>query len=61
MGFAGPGYGLVAGLSSAAFIALALTGLTARGEAPRWARTVFLATLVYLTTLMVALIAGAGR
>jgi heme o synthase len=58
MGFAGPGYGLVAGVLSLGFIGLAVTGLGTHPK-PRFARTVFLGTLVYLTLLMVALIAGA--
>jgi len=58
MGLAGMAYGVVAGAASLAFIALALTGLGA-APPPRWARTVFLATLAYLTLLMVALMAGA--
>jgi protoheme IX farnesyltransferase len=54
-------YGAVASAASLAFIGFALTGLTARGEAPRWARSIFLATLLYLVLLMVALIFGAQR
>jgi heme o synthase len=58
LGLAGPVYGAVATIASLAFVGLALTGLGA-APAPRWARTVFLATLAYLTLLMVALMAGA--
>jgi len=58
LGLAGTVYGALATLASLAFVGLALTGLRAR-PAPRWARTVFLATLAYLTLLMVALMAGA--
>lgn len=53
------GYGFVAVGASLAFTAFAVAGLGARGEAPRWARQVFLGTLLYLSVLMVALIAGA--
>jgi len=60
LGLAGWGYGAVALLASLAFCALALLGLGPRGEAPRYARQVFLATLAYLVVLMVALFAGAG-
>jgi protoheme IX farnesyltransferase len=59
LGQAGWAYGGVALASSLAFLGFALTGLTPRGESPRWARQVFLATLVYLTVLMVALSTGA--
>jgi protoheme IX farnesyltransferase len=59
LGLAGWGYGAVALAASAAFCALALSGLAARGEAPRSARRLFLATLLYLVVLMVALFAGA--
>ena len=58
LGLAGPVYGAVASAASLAFTGLALTGLRAAPPA-RWARTVFLATLAYLTLLMVALMAGA--
>jgi protoheme IX farnesyltransferase len=59
LGLAGWGYGAVAVVASLAFAALAATGLTAAGETTRWARRTFLATLAYLTVLMVALIFGA--
>ncbi len=52
-------YGGVAVAASVAFIGIALTGLSRRGESVRWARRVFLATLLYLTLLMVALMVGA--
>lgn len=52
-------YGAVAVAASVAFIGFALTGLGRRGEAPRWARSIFLATLLYLVLLMVALMVGA--
>jgi heme o synthase len=58
LGLAGWLYGAVAVLASLAFVALALTGLRSLPP-PRWARTVFLATLAYLTVLMAALLAGA--
>lgn len=53
------GYGFVAVGASLAFTAFAVAELGARGESPRWARQVFLGTLLYLSVLMVALIAGA--
>jgi protoheme IX farnesyltransferase len=56
---AGWGYGAVALASSLGFIGYAVAGLGARGEAPRWSRRIFLATLAYLTLLMVALVLGA--
>ena len=52
-------YGVVAAVASVAFTASAVAGLGARGASHRWSRSVFLATLVYLTVLMVALMAGA--
>ena len=52
-------YGAVAVAASVAFTGFALTGLGRRGEAPRWARSIFLATLLYLVLLMVALMVGA--
>ncbi|HET9551995.1 MAG TPA: heme o synthase [Anaeromyxobacteraceae bacterium] len=60
LGLAGWGYGAVAVAASLAFAALAFTGLGPRGETGRWARTLFLATLLYLVVLMAALFAGAG-
>jgi protoheme IX farnesyltransferase len=59
LGLAGWGYGAVAVVASVGFTGFALTGLSARGESNRWAREVFLGTLVYLTALMVALFVGA--
>jgi len=59
LGLASWVYGGVAVVASLAFTGFALTGLTARGEAPRWARSIFLATLAYLTLLMAALVVGA--
>jgi protoheme IX farnesyltransferase len=59
LGLAGWGYGGVAVVASVAFAGFALTGLTRRGESGRWARSVFLSTLLYLTVLMVALMIGA--
>jgi protoheme IX farnesyltransferase len=59
LGLASWAYGAVALVASVGFIGWALTGLTARGESTRWARGIFLATLLYLTLLMVALIFGA--
>ncbi len=61
LGLATWAYGAVALAASVGFIGYALTGLTARGESTRWSRGIFLATLVYLTLLMVALIFGAAR
>ncbi len=59
LGLASWGYGAVAGVASVAFTAFAVAGLGERGESSKWARQVFLGTLVYLSLLMVALIAGA--
>jgi protoheme IX farnesyltransferase len=61
LGLAGWGYGAVAAAASLAFTGYALSGLRPGGEANRWARRIFLATLLYLTALMVALGAGAIR
>jgi protoheme IX farnesyltransferase len=61
LGLATWAYGAVAAAASAGFIGFALTGLTARGESARWARSIFLATLLYLVLLMLALIFGARR
>jgi protoheme IX farnesyltransferase len=57
LGLAGRGYGITAGVLGAGLAALALAGLGKEGG--RWARHFFLATLVYLTALFVALFAGA--
>jgi protoheme IX farnesyltransferase len=59
LGLAGWLYGAVAAAASLGFAGFALTGLGRRGESPRWARDVFLATLLYLTLLMAALFLGA--
>jgi protoheme IX farnesyltransferase len=59
LGLAGWGYGAVALGASLAFCALAIAGVGPRGESPRYARQVFLATLLYLVVLMLALFAGA--
>ena len=59
LGLAGWLYGGVALLASLGLAGFALTGLGRRGESPRWARDVFLATLLYLTLLMAALFVGA--
>jgi protoheme IX farnesyltransferase len=55
LGLAGPAYGAVAALAGAALAAYALSGL--RGAGGRWARNLFLATLLHLTALFVALLA----
>jgi protoheme IX farnesyltransferase len=60
LGLAGWRYGAAALVLSVGFSGIALTGLGRRGESHRWARRTFLATLVYLTLLMVALFAGSG-
>jgi protoheme IX farnesyltransferase len=59
LGLASWVYGGVAVVASLGFTGFALTGLTRRGESGRWARSIFLATLLYLTLLMAALIVGA--
>jgi protoheme IX farnesyltransferase len=61
LGLASWTYGTVAALASIGFTGYALTGLRLAGESHRWARRIFLATLLYLTTLMVALFVGAHR
>jgi len=61
LGLADRTYGAVAAAASLGFLGFALTGLTRRGEQARWARSLFLSTLVYLVVLMVALMAGARR
>jgi len=61
LGLAGWLYGGIAGAASIAFTGYALTGLRLEGEANRWARRIFLATLLYLVALMVALFLGANR
>jgi len=59
LGLAGWTYGVVALLASVGFAGFALAGLGPRGASTRWARQIFLATLLYLVVLMVALFAGA--
>jgi len=54
-------YGAIAVAASVAFTGLALTGLRLEGESSRWARRLFLATLLYLVALMLALFLGASR
>lgn len=61
LGLAGWLYGAVAAAASLGFTGYALSGLRLTGESNRWARRIFLATLAYLTILMVALFAGASR
>ncbi|HSN89819.1 MAG TPA: heme o synthase [Anaeromyxobacteraceae bacterium] len=57
LGLAGPAYGAVAAASGAALLLYALRGL--RGiESTRWARSFFLATILHLTLLFAALLAG---
>jgi heme O synthase-like polyprenyltransferase len=53
LGVAGPAYGIVAVVLGATLSAYALSGLGAVGG--RWARNLFLVTLVYLTLLFAAL------
>jgi protoheme IX farnesyltransferase len=55
LGVAGPAYGAVAGVVGAALAGYAFAGLGRTGG--RWARNLFLATLVHLTALFVALLA----
>lgn len=55
LGVAGPAYGAVAAVAGAALVAIAASGLGRAGG--RWARHVFLATLVHLTLLFTALLA----
>jgi protoheme IX farnesyltransferase len=57
LGLAGPLYLFTAVLAGAAFFAVGLYGLRA-AAGPRWARALFLVSLVYLTVLMMSLIAG---
>ena len=53
LGLAGPAYGAVAALLGAALAGYALSGL--RGTGGRWARTLFLGTLAWLTLVFAAL------
>jgi protoheme IX farnesyltransferase len=55
LGLAGVGYGAVAALGGVALAAYALSGLGRTGG--RWARNLFLGTLLHLTALFVALLA----
>ena len=54
LGVAGPAYGGVAAVAGAAFATFAMYGLGKEGA--RWARNLFLATLLHLTVLFVALL-----
>ncbi len=58
LGIAGRAYGAVAAVAGLALLGYALSGLGSIGG--RWARNLFLATLVHLTVLFVALLALAG-
>jgi protoheme IX farnesyltransferase len=60
LGLAGPVYGVAAVLLGGALAAYGLSGLRQQGAGRRWARHFFLLTLVYLTLLFAALLAG-GR
>jgi protoheme IX farnesyltransferase len=55
LGVAGPAYGVVAAVAGAALLAGALSGLGGIGG--RWARHLFLGTLLHLTALFAALLA----
>lgn len=55
LGVAGLAYGAVAAVAGAALVAGAVTGL--RGTGGRWARNLFLGTLLHLTVLFTALLA----
>jgi protoheme IX farnesyltransferase len=57
LGLAGPLYGAVAVAGGAGLLLLAVRGIRRR-ESTRWARGFFLATLVHLTLLFAALLAG---
>jgi protoheme IX farnesyltransferase len=57
LGVAGPRYGVAAGVLGIGLAALALSGLGREGGG--WARRFFLATVLYLTLLFAALLAGA--
>jgi protoheme IX farnesyltransferase len=61
LGLASGVYGAIAAAASLGFTGLALTGLRLQGEQHRWARRLFLATLLYLTVLMIALFVGANH
>jgi protoheme IX farnesyltransferase len=55
LGLAGPAYGVVATLAGVGLAAYALSGLGGTGG--RWARNLFLGTLLHLTALFAALLA----
>jgi protoheme IX farnesyltransferase len=55
LGVAGPAYGVVAAVAGVALLAVALSGLGRTGS--RWARQMFLGTLLHLTALFAALVA----
>jgi protoheme IX farnesyltransferase len=59
MGVAGPIYLWVAGIAGAAFAFVSLLGFR-RGAGPRWARRLFITSLVYLTVIFAALLVDAG-
>jgi heme o synthase len=59
LGLAGPLYGVAATILGTGLAAYALAGLRHQGATSRWARNFFLLTLVYLTLLFAALLAGA--
>jgi protoheme IX farnesyltransferase len=55
LGVAGPAYGVVAAVAGVALLAVALSGIGRTGG--RWARNLFLGTLLHLTALFTALLA----
>lgn len=57
LGMAGLGYGIVAGLSSLAFLAVAVHGRRSL-EPNRWARRLFLASMPYLVVVFAAFVAS---
>jgi protoheme IX farnesyltransferase len=57
LGMAGLGYGIVAGVASLAFIAVALQGRRSL-EPNRWARRLFLASMPYLVVVFAAFVAS---
>jgi heme o synthase len=59
LGVAGPAYLTVAAVAGAGFFAASLLGLRAAAGG-RWARGVFIVSLVYLTALFAALLVDAG-
>ena len=54
LGVAGPAYGVVAAVAGVALLAVALSGIGRTGG--RWARNLFLGTLLHLTALFAALL-----